>query len=103
MCMQFQSTCTCLYTRMILSSDWCSSLQAPSAQRHYVATCDYNPGDSEENGVSLTEGQEVELIGINHFGWWWVRATSVSSGEVEEGWVPASYLRTSHGLKTKSV
>ena len=80
-------------------------MQAPSARRHYIATCDYNPGDSEENGISLTESQEVEVIGINQYGWWWVRATNASSGEVEEGWVPASYLRTSvktHEQKTDS-
>ena len=35
----------------------------------------------------------MEVIGINQYGWWWVRATNASSGEVEEGWVPASYLK----------
>jgi hypothetical protein len=69
------------------------SLQAPGAPRYYFAICDYNPGDSDDNGISLTDGQEVEVIGINQFGWWWVRATSASSGETEEGWVPASYLK----------
>ena len=55
-----------------------------------------DPGDSEdENGISLTDGQEVELIGINQYGWWWVRATNTSSLETEEGWVPASYLKVS--------
>ena len=79
--------------------------QAPTAPRYYLAIGDYNPGGSDENGIVLTEGQEVEVIGINQYGWWWVRATSASSGEVEEGWVPASYLRTSahsHGLKSES-
>ena len=70
-----------------------STPQAPGAPRYYFAICDYNPGDSDENGISLTDGQEVEVIGINQFGWWWVRATSASSGETEEGWVPASYLK----------
>ena len=73
-------------------------LQAPSAPRHYLAICDYNPGDSDENGISLTESQEVEVIGINQYGWWWVRATNASSGEVEEGWVPASYLKVLNKL-----
>ena len=69
-------------------------MQAPSAPRHYQAICDYNPGDSDENGIQLTECQEVEVIGINRYGWLWVRATSASSGEVEEGWVPPGYLKT---------
>ncbi len=37
--------------------------------------------------------QKVEVIGINQYGWWWVRATNPTNGEVEEGWVPASYLK----------
>lgn len=68
-------------------------MQAPSAPRHCLAISDYTPGDSDENGISLIEAQEVEVIGVNQFGWWWVRATNASSGELEEGWVPASYLR----------
>ena len=76
-----QSLCLCIY------------IQAPSVSHNYSAISDYNPGDSDENGISLTEAQEVEVIGVNQFGWWWVRATNASSGEMEEGWVPASYLR----------
>ena len=71
-----------------------SLMQAPDVPRHYVATSDYNPGDPDESGISLTENQKVEVIGINQYGWWWVRATNASSGEVEEGWVPASYLKS---------
>ena len=78
---------------MITSLAIVLAMQAPSAPRHYLAMCDYNPGDSDENGISLTQDQEVEVIGINQYGWWWVRATNATSGEVEEGWVPASYLR----------
>ena len=68
--------------------------QAPGAPRYYTALGSYNPG-SDEHGVALAEDQEVEVLGINQFGWWWVRSTNHSSGEVEEGWVPASYLRVS--------
>ena len=75
--------------------------QAPGAPRYYVAISSYSPGDSEDNGVGLSEGQEVEVIGINQYGWWWVRATNPSNGEVEEGWVPASYLKVSGSSELK--
>ena len=68
--------------------------QAPTAARYYTAISDYNPGESDENYIALTQDQKVEVIGINKYGWWWVRATNISN-EVEEGWVPASYLHVS--------
>ena len=67
--------------------------QAPGAPCYYVAIAEYNPGESDEIGIDMFEGQEVEVIGINKYGWWWVRATSPSTNEKEEGWVPASYLK----------
>lgn len=66
---------------------------APGAPRYYMAISAYSPGDSDDNGIALSVEQEVEVIGINQYGWWWVRATNPSNGEVEEGWVPASYLK----------
>ena len=69
------------------------NLQAPRAPRHYTAISPYSPGDSDDNGVALVFDQQVEVIGINQYGWWWVRATNPTNGEVEEGWVPASYLK----------
>ena len=33
-----------------------------------------------ENGMALSLEQEVEVIGINQYGWWWVRATNPSNG-----------------------
>ncbi len=49
----------------------------------------------------------MEVLGINPYGWWWVRVTNdCINGELEEGWVPASYLRVSDELKdegTKSI
>ena len=66
---------------------------------------DYNPGDSD-GGISLCKEQQVEVLGINPYGWWWVRVTNDCNGELEEGWVPASYLRVSDELKeegTKSI
>ena len=73
-------------------------MQAPGAPRYYEAISAYSP---DENGVALSLEQEVEVIGINQYGWWWVRATNPSNGEVEEGWVPASYLKVA-GSKLKS-
>ena len=52
-----------------------------------------------DNGIPLFVHQEVEVIGINQYRWWWVRATNPSNGEVEEGWVPASYLKVSGEFK----
>lgn len=60
-----------------------------------MAISAYSPGDSDDNGVVLSVDQKVEVIGINQYGWWWVRTTNPSNGEVEEGWVPASYLKVS--------
>ena len=77
----------------------CLFVQAPGAPRYYTAISSYSPGDSDDNGISLSVDQEVEVIGINQFGWWWVRATNPSNGEVEEGWVPASYLKVSGDVK----
>ena len=74
---------------------WNVHTQAPGAPRYYTAISDYNPGDSDVNGISLSEDQEVEVIGINQYGWWWVRATNYFTHDVEEGWVPASYLQVS--------
>ena len=73
--------------------------QAPGAPRYYTAITDYNPG-ATDNGVQLTSGQEIEVIGINKYGWWWVRATNHYTNEVEEGWVPASYLQMSEDQTT---
>ena len=69
--------------------------QAPTAARYYTAISDYNPGESDEHYIALTQDQEVEVIGINKYGWWWVRATNYITTKVEEGWVPASYLHVS--------
>ena len=74
---------------------WNVHTQAPGSPRYYTAISDYNPGDSDVNGISLSEDQEVEVIGINQYGWWWVRATNYFTHDVEEGWVPASYLQVS--------
>ena len=79
--------------------------QAPGAARYYYAMEDYNPGDSD-GGISLCKEQQVEVLGINPYGWWWVRVTNDCNGELEEGWVPASYLRVIDELKeegTKSI
>jgi hypothetical protein len=67
---------------------------APGAPRYYTATTNYSPG-ATDNGIQLTSGQEIEVIGINKYGWWWVRSTNHYTNEVEEGWVPASYLQIS--------
>ena len=67
-----------------------------------MAIASYNPGGSEENGVALALDQQVEVIGINQYGWWWVRATNPTNGEMEEGWVPASYLKVTGIVDTKS-
>jgi len=71
----------------------CSCVQAPGAPRHYVAIGTYSPGDSDGNNIAMTMDQKVEVIGINQYGWWWVRATNPTNGEVEEGWVPALLVR----------
>ncbi len=68
--------------------------QAPGSPRYYPAITSYDPG-SDASGVHLSPDQEVEVIGINPYGWWWIRATNYAHGEVEEGWVPASYLQVS--------
>ena len=70
------------------------NLQAPGVPRYYTALSDYNP-DTTDNGVKLSSGQEVEVIGINKYGWWWVRSTNHYTNDTEEGWVPASYLQMS--------
>ena len=70
----------------------CVCVQAPRAPRHYKAIANFNQLE-QENSVSLTVDQEVEVIGINQYGWWWVRATNNVTGETEEGWAPASYLQ----------
>ena len=67
-----------------------------------MAIASYSPGGSEENGVALVLDQQVEVIGINQYGWWWVRATNPTNGEMEEGWVPASYLKVTGMVDTKS-
>ncbi len=79
-----------------------SLTQAPGVPRYYTATSSYSPGDAGDNGIILSIDQEVEVIGINQYGWWWVRATNPSNGEVEEGWVPASYLKVSGAIDIKS-
>ena len=61
--------------------------------RYYIAIADYDTSD-DDNGVPLTKGQEVELIGINQYsGWWWVRSCNYYSNDEIEGWAPASYLQ----------
>ena len=66
-------------------------MQAPGAVKDYVAISDYIPG-SAENDIGLVEGQQVEVVGINQYGWWWVRASDYD-GQLVEGWVPAGYLQ----------
>ena len=53
-----------------------SLTQAPGVSRYYTATSSYSPGDAGDNGIILSIDQEVEVIGINQYGWWWVRATN---------------------------
>lgn len=65
--------------------------QAPGAVKDYVAISDYLPG-SAENDIGLVEGQQVEVVGINQYGWWWVRASDYDE-QLMEGWVPAGYLQ----------
>lgn len=62
--------------------------------RYYTAVADYTPSEDDQ-GIPLSIDQEVELIGINNSGWWWVRATNYFTQETLEGWVPASYLQIS--------
>ena len=70
-------------------------IQAPGVPRFYTATENYDPSD-EDNGVQLTKGQEIELIGINQYsGWWLVRSCNYYSNDEVEGWVPASFLQIS--------
>ncbi len=76
--------------------------QAPGAARYYYAMEDYNPGDSD-SGISLCKEQQVEVLGINPYGWWWVRVTNDCNGELEEGWVPAGYLRVIDELKEEGT
>ena len=65
---------------------------APGATRDYIAISDYCPG-SAQNDIGLIGGQQVELVGVNQYGWWWVRATSPDTMQPVEGWVPAGYLQ----------
>ncbi|XP_019856098.1 PREDICTED: triple functional domain protein-like [Amphimedon queenslandica] len=67
---------------------------APGTAHFYTAVADYAPS-GDDQGIPLKIDQEVEVIGINDSGWWWVRATNYVSGETLEGWVPASHLRVS--------
>ena len=68
-----------------------ASLQAPGAHKWYRATSDYAPGTTD-NDVALVEDQIIELLGVSQVGWWWVRATN-HDNEIQQGWVPASYLQ----------
>ena len=70
------------------------TVQAPGVPRIYKAICDYSPS-SAENGIIMRIGQTVEVIGINQYGWWWVRLLSQEMESTREGWVPASYLQVS--------
>ena len=69
-------------------------IKAPGTAHYYTAVAEYTPSEDDQ-GIPLKIDQEVEVIGINDSGWWWVRATNYVSGETLEGWVPASHLRVS--------
>eukprot|EP00731_Ephydatia_muelleri_P029597 Em0021g120a len=73
---------------------------APGVPRIYKAICDYSPS-SAENGIMMQIGQTVEVIGINQYGWWWVRLLSQETESTREGWVPASYLQVSKEMAIK--
>ena len=66
-------------------------MQAPGAHKWYKATSNYSSGMSD-NDIALVEEQIVELLGVGQVGWWWVHATN-HDNEVQQGWVPASYLQ----------
>lgn len=66
-------------------------MQAPGAVKDYVAINNYHSG-AAENDIGLVEGQQVEVVGVNQYGWWWVRASDYDK-QLMEGWVPAGYLQ----------
>ena len=50
----------------------------------YVVACDYEGGN--DGGISLKEGQSVEVLEKNADGWWYVKASA------KEGWAPSTFL-----------
>lgn len=74
------------------STDAMYETLAPGANKDYIAINSYTPG-STESDIGLVEGQQVEVVGVNPYGWWWVRATEPEHHTVVEGWVPAGYLQ----------
>ena len=50
----------------------------------YAVACDYEGGN--DGGISLKEGQSVEVLEKNADGWWYVKAGT------KEGWAPSTFL-----------
>lgn len=63
----------------------------------YEAILDYKPLSSDEEGLPLKEGQEVEVIDTSKPRKWRVRTRSSRTGISQEGWVPCCYLEKKEG------
>ncbi|KAF8768294.1 Obscurin like protein [Argiope bruennichi] len=69
----------------------------------YVAIMDFKPMGSDEEAVSMKEGQRVEVIDASKPRRWLVRTIPMSEEESpQEGWVPACYLEKSTAFDTLS-
>ncbi|XP_065300526.1 obscurin isoform X6 [Dermacentor albipictus] len=63
----------------------------------YEAILDYKPLSSDDEGLPLKEGQEVEVIDTSKPRKWRVRTRSSRTGISQEGWVPCCYLEKKEG------
>ncbi|XP_040072551.1 obscurin isoform X2 [Ixodes scapularis] len=63
----------------------------------FEAILDYKPISSDDEGIPLKEGQEVEVIDTSKPRKWRVRTRSSTTGITQEGWVPSCYLEKKEG------
>ncbi|XP_076316761.1 protein Obscurin-like isoform X4 [Tachypleus tridentatus] len=74
-------------------SSYSTDSSGPKVGDVYAAILDYTPLENDKEGISLKEGQEVEIIDASKSYKWCVRTRPTSSEDIiEEGMVPSSYL-----------
>jgi hypothetical protein len=77
-------------------NDSASEISDPILLEQFTAIADYQKQKNAE--CSLKAGQIVEVIDKNENGWWFVHMD-----DLNEGWVPATYLEPIYGENASKV